>query len=247
MRWVINDPSRRDPDLKMGEGRSIELTLTAKETMEGAGFLGIGWRSREMKDAEIWFCTVDPDIYSSFPRPFPDSCSERQTSPAMFSCCVARGANVKPACLNQQDSVFYELSVVDWCLSKEEASVTVTTLVCDAGKEFDGSRDCFETASNPDGTIDNIVAFNPSDQSRPHGFQRRSSSVIDLNAGMLTESETGIADDGLIAYHAVTMLIFWMILAPAGIFIVRYMKTKSWRLVAHISLMGAVGYDSLLM
>lgn len=239
MTWIIdqplNDPknaNKKYTDEAMES--TIELTLTANAQMEGAGYLGIGWRSRKMAGAEIWFCSVNPGLFG---QGITSNCDDRQTTPNMFQCCVASGANVKPACLSPEDSRYYELDVVNWCLSPEESSVTIKALVCDENVE----TDCFEMASNPDGSIDMIVSYNPNDQNRPHGFQRRTSTVVDLKAGILTSAEDGVADTGLIAYHGISMLIFWMIMAPIGIYIVRYMKTKSWRLAAHITIMGAVG------
>eukprot|EP00980_Cylindrotheca_fusiformis_P016407 scaffold4891_cov140-Cylindrotheca_fusiformis.AAC.4 len=242
MTWTIeNAPQSNDPDEGEDEEtlRSMEMTVTAHHVMDGAGFLGIGWRARFMFGADIWFCRVNPSEFGAFPRPFPDSCDVRQAAPEMFLCCVATGVNVVPTCREPNDPGFYELNVLSWCLSTSEASVTLRTAVCnDDDEEKNG---CFELASNIDGTIDVIAAFNPSAQNTPHGFQRRTSSVVDLKAGILTAPESGVADTGLIAYHAVTMMVFWMFLAPMGIYIARYMKTKTWRLIAHISIMGAVG------
>jgi hypothetical protein len=238
MAWVIeNPPPLTDPDFEVGQRGSIEVTLTAKESMEGAGFLGIGWRARRMNGADLWFCRVDPTEHGQFPRPFPNSCDARQTTPAMFSCCVARGANVVPSCIDPNDSAFYELEVVSWCLSTGSALVTVQAPVCDDGEGDNAARNCFKLSSNADGTIDVIAAFNPSAQNRPHGFRRRTSTVVDLKNGILTAAEASVADNGLIAFHAVTMMTFWMVLAPIGIFIARFMKTRTWRLVAHISIM----------
>jgi hypothetical protein len=45
----------------------------------------------------------------------------------------------------------------------------------------------------------------------------------------------------MIATHGVFMLLGWLFLAPWGVFIVRYLKTRTWHLVAHISIMGFVG------
>eukprot|EP00526_Cylindrotheca_closterium_P027564 CAMPEP_0113653556 /NCGR_PEP_ID=MMETSP0017_2-20120614/28648_1 /TAXON_ID=2856 /ORGANISM="Cylindrotheca closterium" /LENGTH=51 /DNA_ID=CAMNT_0000566569 /DNA_START=1 /DNA_END=153 /DNA_ORIENTATION=- /assembly_acc=CAM_ASM_000147 len=50
-----------------------------------------------------------------------------------------------------------------------------------------------------------IVSFNPNDQNKPHGFQRRTSTVVDLKAGILTAAEAGVADTGLVAYHGISM------------------------------------------
>lgn len=213
--WVLDSNNSNQAD------RSIQVTLTAQEKMSGPGFLGVGWRSSVMAGAEIWFCTLVRDNFASIARPFPDTCSdsERDSDGASlnrteaFSCCLARGNQAKPSCVDTEASVFYELEVVDWCCAESESSVTVKAPVCDTGRQpsSDGKRDCFELASTPEGDIEMIVAFNPSDQNRPHGFQRRSSSRVNLSAGILTQLEGTLADDGLIAFHAVSMYVFWMV------------------------------------
>jgi len=237
MSWAIRDTPVTAEELvdddNSGPTRTIEVTLTANEGFDGAGFMGIGWRARTMNGAEIWFCRINPENFVVTPG----SCvGERQTEPQAFSCCVARGGNVVPQCLEENDQSYYPLQVIDWCLDEEESSVKIRTDVCFGEQK---TSNCFEPSSNGDGTIDMIVAYNPS-RVRPHGFQRRTSTVVDLKAGILTAEETAIAQEGLIAYHAITMLVFWMFLAPIGIYIVRYMKTKTWRLVAHVTIMGAV-------
>lgn len=229
------------------KGRSITVTLKASQRMSGPGFLGVGWGSSVMNGAEIWFCTIISDKFSSITRPFPDSCSSATDNASLeqaaFSCCVARGNQAKPSCVDSEASVFYPLEVVDWCLSESESIISVQAPVCNDEVKLssDGQRNCFALSSTPEGDIDMIVAYNPSAQNRPHGFQRRSSSRVNLKAGILTQLEESLADDGLIAYHAISMYIFWMFLAPLGVFIVRFMKTRKWRLIAHISIMGVVG------
>mmetsp|Transcript_35416 Transcript_35416/g.85880 ORF Transcript_35416/g.85880 Transcript_35416/m.85880 type:complete len:1612 (-) Transcript_35416:38-4873(-) len=239
MAWAIMAPppvTAVNSDSEEEPGRIIEVTLTANEGFEGAGFLGVGWRARTMNGADIWFCRIDPANFVVTPG----SCASRQAEPFAFTCCVARGANVVPRCLDENNPSYYPLEVVDWCLDAEESSVTIRTEVC-AGDGVGGKiSNCFQPSSNADGTIDMIAAYNPS-RVRPHGFQRRTSTVVDLKAGILTAEEGSVAQEGLIAYHAITMMVFWMFLAPIGIFVARYMKTKAWRLVTHISIMGAVG------
>ena len=235
MAWAITEDGGIviDTDgVELLPGRIIEVTITAKEGFEGAGFLGVGWRARTMNGADIWFCRVNADNFAVTPG----SCERRQVEPQAFSCCVARGANVVPQCLPETDPAFVQLEVVDWCLDAEESSVTVRADVCASETAGGKTSNCFDPSSNADGTIDMIAAYNPA-RVRPHGFQRRTSTVVDLKAGLLTAAESSIAQEGLIAYHAITMLVFWMFLAPVGIYIVRYMKTKTWRVVAHVSIM----------
>lgn len=236
MAWAILPPSATvTSDEEEEPGRSIQVTLTAKEGFDGAGFMGVGWRARTMNGADIWLCRIDPSNFAVTAG----SCESRQAEPFAFSCCVARGSHVVPGCLGEDDPSFYPLEVVDWCLDEEESSVTIQAEVC-AGEGFGGkTSNCFEPSSNGDGTINMIAAYNPS-RVRPHGFQRRTSTVVDLKAGILTAGESNVAQEGLIAYHAITMMVFWMFLAPIGIFVARYMKTRTWRLVTHISIMGAV-------
>ena len=76
-------------------------------------------------------------------------------------------------------------------------------------------RDCFQLSP----AKDFIVAYNPRAQGRTHGFQRRTHSQVDLFAGVLTQSEGGTADEGLIATHAIFMLVAWLLFAPWAIFV----------------------------
>ena len=90
MAWAILEADTDPDEVSVDEllaSRSIEVTLTAKEGFEGAGFLGVGWRARTMNGADIWFCHIDPANFAVTPG----SCTERQTEPKAFSCCVARG------------------------------------------------------------------------------------------------------------------------------------------------------------
>lgn len=185
-----------------------------------------------MNGADIWFCTINPANFTLTPG----SCETRRTEPGVFSCCLARGANVKPNCLGRDHPSYYGLEVVDWCLDEEVASVTIRAEVCGDEENEGKTANCFEPSSNGDGTMSMISAYNPT-RIGAHGFQRRTSTVVDLKRGFLAGAESNVAQEGLIAYHAVTMIVFWMFLAPIGIFIVRYMKTRTWRLVAHVSIM----------
>mmetsp|Transcript_22791 Transcript_22791/g.25964 ORF Transcript_22791/g.25964 Transcript_22791/m.25964 type:complete len:1587 (-) Transcript_22791:233-4993(-) len=225
---------------------TIDVKMRFEEGMDGNGFIGVGWGSKVMLGAEIWFCTIDEEVFSNYPPGDNDciapSAEPNSTKRKMFSCCVTPGINhAVPQCASQDDEIFYSLQIVNWCLSKSFSSVTVRAPVCSSKNNEDNSktspRNCFRLSS----TQDFIMAYNPSAQSRTHGFQRRTAAQVDLYTGSQTEPETKTADEGLIALHGIHMLFSWMILAPVGIFIVRHMKTKKWRMVAHISIMGIIG------
>ena len=132
----------------------------------------------------------------------------------MFSCCIAPGGlHYVNECSNQETNPnHYDLEVVDWCLSETSSSVTVRAPACAENNAED--KNCFRL-----GKSDFIVAYNPLSQDRPHGYQRRTSGQVDLNAGVLTQREAETADEGLIATHAVFMLIAWMLFAPWAIFV----------------------------
>jgi hypothetical protein len=130
---------------------------------------------------------------------------------------------------------------IDACLSDTMSTVRVKAPLCDA-RETDqdsGKVKCFKLT--PDSKMDFIVAYNPLSPIRSHGYQRRTGAQVDLSGGILTQIETGTVDSGMIATHGIFMLLGWLFLAPWGIFIVRYMKTRTWHLVVHISIMGFVG------
>lgn len=178
-----------------------------------------------MLGAEIWFCTVNDQAMKSL-GPFPDECvlqTEKTEREELFSCCVAPGTmHNAPVCSGVDAPIYYDLEVTDWCLSLESSSVTVRAPVCDddaVDGTFGDPRECFRLSSTSDGKMDFIVAYNPLAQNRPHGYQRRTSAQIDLKGGVLTSAESQISDEGLIATHAVFMLLSWMVLAPAGIFV----------------------------
>lgn len=251
-----------------GTGRSIEVTLSFLEEMEEPGYIGIGWGKQEMRGAHIWFCTVNDDAFAAAKgRGMPESCSatgdtqqivggvpvlgDNATSVSngadLVSCCLAIGTlHNAPQCASPSDAVFYSLEVTGACVSRTMTSVTLRAQVCIDDDAAEGNRDsdnqtCFRTTSTSDGRMDYIVAYNPLSQLRPHGYQRRTSSQLDLNAGIATQTETDTVDSGLIATHGIFMLVGWLFIAPWAVFIVRYLKTRSWHLVVHISIMGVVG------
>ena len=41
---------------------TIEMTLAISEPMMGKGFIGIGWGTDTMNDAEMWFCQVSSSV-----------------------------------------------------------------------------------------------------------------------------------------------------------------------------------------
>ena len=216
--------------------------MTISEQMTGPGFLGVGWRSQVMKGAEIWWCTVDAGVLAT--ETFPAACDPTSTKvnaeKKLFSCCLAQGGlHVQPVCSTADASVYYDLTVVDWCLTPVSSSVTVSAPACDENAQFTGN--CFRTSSAADGTMDFIVAYNSNQVHTGHGYRQRTAASANLADGRMLGEESKIADEGLIATHAVFMLCGWMVFAPAAVFIARYMKTRQWRLVAHVSLMGIVG------
>jgi len=242
--WQIDVPTAADlrdqPDMKS----TIEVSMIFNERMNNPGFLGVGWRSQEMKGAEIWFCTANADVFAT--ETFPEVCDANSNKvnleKKLFSCCIADGGlHVQPVCSSPDAAVYYELTIVDWCLTPGTSRLVVTAPVCDDNAQFDnGKVNCFRTTSKANGDMDFIVAYNPN-RIGNHGYQMRTAAAVDLSAGVMTQVESETADVGLIATHAIFMLFGWMVLAPMAIFIVRYMKTKEWRLVAHVSLMGITG------
>ena len=222
MKWQVDD----DLDLA---SKTIDVTLSILLPMEGPGYLGIGWESTAMNGAHIWFCSVNEDVRQEL-NPFPDDCSALSYSVTGnstvskrpgFSCCLAPGKHhMRPECAAPGDDVYYPLEIVDWCLSSSSSSVTVRAEVCgDDTADSEAGRNCFRMTSSPGGGMDFIVAYNTLMNNRPHGYQRRTNAQVDLNAGVLTQSEAGIADDGLIATHGAFMLVGWLLLAPWGVFV----------------------------
>ena len=94
--------------------------------------------------------------------------------------------------------------------------------------------------------MDFIVAFNLNAIVN-HGYMKRTSAQVDLNAGFLTESEAPIADEGLIATHAVFMLIAWMLVAPASVFVsTEYMRGEVF-IALHFRLTRAFKFLSFFL
>ena len=223
VRWHVDEGDKREDT-----ETTIDVSLTVTEEMEGPGYIGIGWGQQRMNGAHIWFCSLNFTELMSM-EGMPDECSANTTTSLRenaFSCCLAPGTHHNvPVCAEPGDEIYYTLEVVDWCLSKEESSVTVRALVCsddDVGSNNNvnaTSNECFQMSSTPDGKMDFIVAFNPLSNSRPHGYQRRTNAQVDLIAGILTKGEAQTADKGLIATHGVLMLVGWMVLAPWGVFV----------------------------
>lgn len=221
--WEVLDSAETQRGVVPGQNRQIDVTLRMNEQMAGPGFLGVGWGSQKMRGAEIWFCTIKEEFLDTYDG-FAEACSEsyRQDDTAdMFSCCLAPGTqHAAPICADSSNPIFYELEVVDWCLQNDQSLVTVRAPVCDDNyNDIGEGRTCFRLYSTEDRKMDFILAYNPLAQNRPHGYQRRTAAQVDLIAGVLTQAETQIADDGLIATHAIFMLLSWMILAPAGVYV----------------------------
>lgn len=208
-----------------GEDPSIDVTMAVNDAMDGPGFIGVGWRKRQMQGAHIWWCTIDADVFDT--QDEPDTCSldppgDTTQERHVFSCCLSVGGlHFIPPCLEETDPIFYPLEVISSCASGENTVVKLRIPACSDSAEVEDSstRRCFDMSSEPDGSIDFIVSYNLLAPNRPHGFQRRTSAQMNLRAGTLTEAEAGTADDGLIATHGVFMLFAWMILAPWAIFV----------------------------
>jgi hypothetical protein len=226
----VDDPSLEDRKVQLGQGRTIEVTVKANELMQDPGYIGIGWGSQQMNGAEIWFCTINKDEFKD-KGTLPDECPRNRANlgETMFSCCVAPGTlHGIPRCAVPGDEIFYPIEVAESCLTTDSSSVTIHAPVCmdpadDTSPEGpplkDPLRNCFRLSSTPNGKMDFIVSYNPMDLNRPHGYQRRTSAQVDLFAGVLTQRESLVTDQGLLATHAVFMLAAWMIFAPLGIFV----------------------------
>ena len=230
-----------------------------------------------MRGAEIWVCRVLKDAWDDVEDSGISDCSDGLdiTAQAPLMCCVAPGTgHTQPRCATSDDEVFYELEIINWCLTPTSAAVTLRAPACDdTVGQMNGTIDCFRLSSTEDNLMDFITAFNPN-SATVHGFMRRTSAQLNFFDGMLTQGEAPVVEQGLIATHGLFMLFGWMIMAPLAVFvstrrivlfsiarpvfecyishscshyfycsrkIVRYMKTSSWRLTAHISLMGVVG------
>lgn len=222
MGWQIENPTAADLRAQPDMISTIQVSMNINVRMNAPGFLGVGWRSQEMKGAEIWWCTVNADVFAT--ETFPDACDadsdKVNLEKKLFSCCVADGGlHVQPVCSGADAAVFYELTIIDWCLTPGTSSVTVTAPVCDDTEQFaNGKVNCFRTSSNANGEMDFIVAYNPN-RIGNHGYQMRTAAAVDLSAGVLTQSESDTADVGLIATHAIFMLCGWMLFAPMAIFV----------------------------
>jgi hypothetical protein len=221
----VDDPSLEDRKLQLGQGRTIEVTVKANELMQDPGYIGIGWGSQQMSSAEIWFCTINTDEFKD-KGTLANECPRNRANlgETMFSCCVTPGTmHGIPRCAVPGDEIFYPVEVAESCLTTDSSSVTIRAPVCmdpaDDTSPEGPLRNCFRLSSTPDGKMDFIVSYNPMALNRPHGYQRRSSAQMDLIGGDLTERESLVTDQGLLATHAIFMLIAWMICAPVGIFV----------------------------
>ena len=209
------------------------MTLRVNELIDG-GYIGIGFGSQSMVGAEIWYCQITQGAHVS------PSCSNLHHQEAQFptlskreafTCCVASvGSHVVPRCTEDE----YAIEIVDSCLSPTESFVTLRAPLCKLNA--DGSK-CFQLQQ---GEVDFIAAYSPS-LIGPHGFSRRTMGRIDLNTGWGAASSSDSANAGLFALHGGLMIVCWFVLVPAAIWIVRYCKGKTWRLVAHIALVGVSG------
>mmetsp|Transcript_5046 Transcript_5046/g.9859 ORF Transcript_5046/g.9859 Transcript_5046/m.9859 type:complete len:835 (-) Transcript_5046:1660-4164(-) len=226
-----------DGDLVIGwerEKKYIDFTMRTPE-MIGGGYIGIGWGSRAMKGAEIWFCQSNATFV-----PFGDSCfgddditprEKVSDDPSPFSCCVAQGENhARPKCDGQD-----YLRVVDSCASNKGSYVRVHARLCKSSGE---GKNCFSANSDD---VDFIAAYNPDDSNAAHGFSRRTGGVTNIALGTAASCSDDSAQAGLFALHGATLLVAWLILAPVAIYVARYCKDKPWRLKVHISLVGVIG------
>ena len=209
------------------EKESINMTLHVNKAFDG-GFIGIGWDSELMLDAEIWFCnaskTVDPRLSCNEIVP------ENNQEDTEFTCCVAEAkSRARPTC--EKDT--YKLEVVESCISGDEAFVKVRAPLCEESE----TGKCFNLT---EGEREFIAAYRP-DKVSAHGFSRRTSGMIDLRSGEGGGSGSDASNAGLFAFHGFLMLVCWFILIPVAIWIVRYRKEKPWRLGAHLGLVGVTG------
>ena len=220
LQWAVDEPTfselQADPSLR----RTVDVMLSAP--MAGPGFLGVGWRSQTMRGAEIWVCRVLQDAWDDVEDSGKSDCNDSFdiTTQAPLMCCVAPGTgHAQPRCATSNDEVFYELEIIDWCLTPTSASVTIRAPACDDGVgPFNGPVDCFRLSSTDDNLMDFITAFNPN-SATVHGFMRRTSAQLNFFDGMLTQGEAPVVEQGLIATHGLFMLFGWMIMAPLAVFV----------------------------
>ncbi|KAL9189115.1 hypothetical protein ACHAXT_011605 [Thalassiosira profunda] len=211
------------------------FTMSTLERVSG-GYIGLGWGSTAMKGSTIWFCESSEEagvFQEACAVPIDDdsSTTEPVKDSGPFSCCVAPGErHVRPVC--GRDNY---LTVLNSCASDEGSYVTVRAELCSGGESSSGN--CF----SPEGDVDFIAAYNPTDANAAHGFSRRTGGTTNLALGVAASCADDSAQAGLFALHGATLLIAWLFLAPIAIYVVRYYKHKSWRLRVHITLVGVIG------
>uniref|UniRef100_A0A7S1B5D1 Cytochrome b5 heme-binding domain-containing protein n=1 Tax=Corethron hystrix TaxID=216773 RepID=A0A7S1B5D1_9STRA len=216
----------------------LEITLHLKEAMIGNGFLGVGMGKQVMRDAEIWFCTVESKTSESS---FSSICNSQEDD-RIFSCCLTKGhGHHAPICINSRiGGMHYELDVIESCLLENSSSVKFRVPLCPSGST--GSQKCFDLDKFKIGeskTVDFITAYNNMDKTRTHGPSRRAPGTINLYDASLSTSESTNTKMFFLV-HGLFMLVAWLLLVPTGIFIVRYMKSNKWWLVGHVTIMGVV-------
>lgn len=210
----------------------ISTTLTFNERMNDVGFIAVGWRSKVMKGAEMWWCTVNDGPFRS--EPHSQSCVDgvnegKPPAEQAFSCCVAAGeTHVQPVCAPESNPVHYKLTVFDWCFADSMTLLKIKADVCDDTETFTDGKpvDCFRLESQADGQMEFIVAYNP-DRIGNHGYQMRIGAAANLRLGIITQDEAGVADTGLIATHAIFMLFGWGVLCPLAIFVSIFQSRKA--------------------
>ena len=193
-----------------------------------------------MSCAEFWFCSVNEKKFIE--KGLADTCDESsEPNNELISCCVAPGtSHVKPTCALEGDNIFYPLNIKKSCLLSAATSLNIQVSVCKNKDSSTRSSKCFDLygmAKNDN--IDFIAAYNTIDGNRPHGPSGRTSGTIHLSTGIVASSSNSSV--GVFSVHGAFMLFAWMFCAPLGIFIVRYKKTESYRLTAHMSIMAFVG------
>jgi len=217
--------------------KRFDISLTLHEPMKGAGYIGIGWGCQKMSCAEFWFCSVNNSNFIQ--KGLADSCDESsKPNYEPISCFVSTGASyVKPTCAFEGDDIFYPLNIKKSCFTSTTTSLNIQVSVCK--KKDSTPSKCFDLyGMAEDENIDYIAAHDTIDGNRPHGPLGRTSGAISLSTGSAASSRN--SSTGVFGVHGAFMLFAWMFCAPLGIFIVRYKKTESYRLAAHISLMAFV-------